>query len=160
MITGTLDEFPPSVNKLYKHFVMRKGGRQIVNRRLSSAAEKFKTRAGIALGRQWMFEDPLPQDKPLAANVVFYFPHLQNKGWPKHAKHRFKTQDVDNYLKLLLDVVKEAAGVDDNNIIDLHAIKREDEEHPRIEITLWELPDERYSEHYETGTAADSMEPA
>lgn len=127
---------PPSTNKLYKYYTIRKGRKSIVNRRLSNEAEKFKAQAGIELGRQWMFLTPPPDNTPLEVTLTFYFPHLQHKGWPKSAASRYKRQDVDNYVKLLLDVVKEACGVDDSNVMALHAYKKVDSENPRIEIDV------------------------
>ena len=123
---------PPSANKVYKTFAQ---GR-IVIRRLSAEAEKFKTQAGIELGKQWMFEVPPRENTPLEVHMVFYFPILENKGWPKSTANRYKSQDVDNYIKLLLDVMKVACGVDDANVMVLHASKRVDSENPRIEVSI------------------------
>lgn len=159
MLHGVINSFPPTLNNLYKFVTMGKGKRKFTKPRLTTEGATFKTRAGVELGRQWMFLDPPPDNTPLVLTVDFYFPALYNKGWPSKAATKFKKKDVDNYLKLVIDIVKEASGVDDSNIVALHAYKFEDKARPRIEVYIGEFHGRSESTD-ETGAEADSLGPA
>ena len=127
VLNATISTFPPSVNKLY---TKTKWGQT-----RSAAAKKFKLEASLELAKQWAFASPLPRDTPLELSLRFYFPVLQNAGWPK-TKTKYKKQDVSNYIKLLEDIIVSATGVDDSNHHAVHAYKLEDAKNPRIEVTI------------------------
>lgn len=55
----------------------------------------------------------------------------------------FKTaqrRDLDNGLKIVQDLVCEALGVDDRNVVAVELIKRVDSQNPRLEVTVSALP--------------------
>lgn len=145
-----IDDPPPiSINKAYTVFRGRTG--------LSSAGRKYKdaVRQQVA---QASFEWKLAWDAVyrdggfVELHMTFYLPLLQNGSWvpggvmtkprkrkdgtrPKpQARAPYQQIDVGNFLKLLEDGIVSGCGVDDAAHLDIHLYKREDIEHPRIEI--------------------------
>jgi len=124
MISMTFDWLPPSVNHVYMTVMKGKGRARIPIRTLTPEGKKFKNETTAELVRR--FPTELRIFKP---NVPFMvvgrlsFPNLLNKGWPDKAETRYKRLDADNRLKLLLDVLKDAAGIDDSNFLDIRVIK-------------------------------------
>ena len=50
-----------------------------------------------------------------------------------------KRGDLDNRLKVLFDALQGVAYTNDSLIVEIHAYRREDKSHPRMEVTVEEL---------------------
>jgi len=125
-----------SVNRLY--ITRKQDGRKA----LSKVGRAFQRTVINALIQEWgLLLEPDP-DKEYRLILHFYFPAVFSKGWPKKAKSRFRKIDQTNFVKFFQDCVATASGVDDANHTLVLTTKREDPEHPRVEIHLeeWEWP--------------------
>lgn len=47
-----------------------------------------------------------------------------------------KSGDLDNRLKCLLDALKGVAFLDDKQVVELHAFRRDDGRNPRVEVQI------------------------
>lgn len=129
-------ELPPTDNKIYVN--LRQGGRI-----LSGQAKKYKSKvkektARSAITSKLSFRPNIAY----RAEIVLYT-DIYTKGWPKHAKWKFRRMDTTNRTKLLLDAVTEAVGIDDCHITEVLVRKENDPSEPRVEFTLeelWERP--------------------
>lgn len=68
---------------------------------------------------------PLPG--PVALVLVAYRPR--------------KVGDLDNLLKPILDALKGMAFVDDSQVIEIHATRRDDKHNPRAMVQVWRIQD-------------------
>lgn len=50
-----------------------------------------------------------------------------------------KAGDLDNYIKVLTDALAGMLFVDDKQIVEIHAWRRDDPQQPRVEVTLTTL---------------------
>ncbi len=57
-------------------------------------------------------------------------------------------RDLDGGLKITLDAVCEALGINDNRVVDIHLIKKIDPLHPRLEISLEGILDWQFDEQF------------
>ena len=48
--------------------------------------------------------------------------------------------DLDNRLKVLLDAMQGVAYENDNQVVELHAFRRDDKENPRLEVMVQAVP--------------------
>ena len=74
----------------------------------------------------------------------------------------FKTpqrRDLDNGLKIVQDLVCEALGVDDRNVVAVELIKRVDSQNPRLEVTVSALSSWEFSPHQIEPIAALDLRP-
>jgi crossover junction endodeoxyribonuclease RusA len=74
----------------------------------------------------------------------------------------FKTpqrRDLDNGLKIVQDLVCEALGVDDRNVVAVELIKRVDAQNPRLEVTVSALPSWEFSPHRTEPTSSLDLRP-
>lgn len=129
---------PPSVNNLYHDQTFRggKGGRTLMTKRvLSDEGKRFKKETLAYIVKKFQ-----PQLRFFKKNTpyVFYYrfitPDLLNKTWPKTAENRYKRFDASNLVKVLEDVIVEAAGVDDSNYLTVVSEKRKG---PKEETHIW-----------------------
>src|SRR5210317_796212 len=60
---------------------------------------------------------------PLELHITLYFKSIENKGWPKKTKERYKRVDVSNRVKLLEDALFDSLGLDDKLIFSLRVTK-------------------------------------
>jgi crossover junction endodeoxyribonuclease RusA len=120
---------PPGVNNQY----VTVNGRRV----LSRAARGWKQQAQAAMSRVELppaFAATLPNGY-LAVFIDFYFETPMRR-------------DLDGGLKIALDTICAALGIDDRRVVDIHLVKRIDPLHPRIEVELealadWSFEDER-----------------
>lgn len=63
-----------------------------------------------------------PLDGPLSVSLAVYR--------PRHIG------DLDNTLKVLLDALRGIAFADDDQVVELHALRLDDKANPRAEVTL------------------------
>jgi hypothetical protein len=142
MIHLTLPWLPPSVNDLYKPVIKGTGFKKIAIQTLSAAGRKFKKEA-IA----YLVKNCQPQMrwfKPNGTYVMFTLfgvQNLENKGWPKTAKARYKKADVTNRMKVLEDVIAEASAVDDSAYL-LSICQKRSSDTAVTDVWIWNLDEE------------------
>lgn len=139
IVQAILEEFPPSINKLY--FSLPRGGKA-----MTTAGKRFVRKVTMQLQREWgpMLKE-FDQAEPYHVDIVVYFPDIINKTWPSVAKQRYKKRDADNLMKLLLDTIAKAIGVDDANFLKITMEKRMDPMKPRIHIYIHAHAEKRSS---------------
>lgn len=57
-------------------------------------------------------------------------------------------RDLDGGLKITLDALCQALGLNDNRVVDIHLIKKIDPLHPRLEIVLEAVDDWQFDNEY------------
>lgn len=123
---------PPSVNQQYRAL----GGPR-PRRVLTEEARRFRADARKVLAR-------LDPPSGLLAR-------LRGGFWGAYFDFYFPTplrRDLDGGLKIALDVIADAFGLDDRYVVDLHLSKYLDPLDPRLEVTLEPLPDWRIDREY------------
>lgn len=125
---------PPSSNNAY--FNLPNGGRA-----LTKEAKSYLLETKAHLAQNYRTElSQLKPDVPYGLYVIFYFPALENSGWPKTAKTRYKRLDATNRIKLLEDALKDVAGIDDSQNQAVFVQKRVG--HERTELFIWRWGEE------------------
>jgi crossover junction endodeoxyribonuclease RusA len=71
----------------------------------------------------------------LSVFLDFYFP----------TPHK---RDLDGGLKITLDAVCEALGLNDNRVVDIHLVKKIDPLDPRLDVTLESVADWQFDTEY------------
>jgi crossover junction endodeoxyribonuclease RusA len=139
---------PPGVNNQY----VTVGNRRV----LSKAAQAFKRDVGKLVARLRETGD-LPPETEDAFREAFLGVYLT---------FHFETpnrRDLDGGLKIALDALCRALGLDDRAVVDLHLTKRIDPLHPHLDVELEAIPEWEFDRTYiylgETG-AADGPPPA
>ena len=146
-LVATLEKLPPSVNKLYTLATKRAGKKVVAFQKRSIAANKYITWASTELAKQWGLSPiKLEPNSPHELTLIFYFPKIENSGWPK-TKTRFKKKDGNNYIKLLEDIIATACGVDDSATFDTHVFKRLSTGKPRVEIVISQIEEDILKDH-------------
>jgi Holliday junction resolvase RusA-like endonuclease len=141
MIHMKVDGLPPSANHAYITIMKGKGRSARPIRVLSTEGKKYKRETSAALVRNFPTElKVFIPNVPFAVVAQFHFSNLYNKGWPDKAQSRYKKIDVDNRLKLFMDALKDATGVDDSNYLDIRAQKVEGPE--ETHIWAWNMEEE------------------
>ena len=102
--------YPPSVNRWTRVV----GGRPI----LSAEARQYKQDAGVLA----LAAGVIPWPGPIAVSITVYRPR--------------KRGDLDGIFKLLIDALNGIAWVDDSQIVELHAFRRDDKHLPRAVVTV------------------------
>ena len=129
-----LSFLPPTINHAY---VNRKTG----GRFLSKEGKMFKESAAKILKAKYRdVLRGLDENAPYGLGVRFSFPAVENIGWPKRARRRYKKFDVSNRIKLLEDAFCNASGLDDSQFLTLVLEKRA-AEMPHTELWLWDYAD-------------------
>ena len=121
-----------SVNKLYSQ---RKQGGRVLNK----TGKKYKRLVMYQLVQDWGLIQPLDPQGEYSIMLRFFFPKVYTAGYPEKAKNRHKIIDVSNFVKFFQDCVAEVSGVDDATHMDMLIQKREDKEHPRVEVILQQM---------------------
>ncbi len=140
---------PPSINHQYTE----RDGRWV----LSREARHYKTHLQKAFKR--LKAAGKLQLKPLDISLPSLFSdhetqHLAPRSLPElflrlRLEFFFKTaqrRDLDNGLKIVQDLVCEALGVDDRNVVAVELVKRVDPQNPRLEVTVSALPSWDFSQ--------------
>ena len=131
---------PPSTNSLYSTVRTGAGGGTGTRRVSSSSARSFRKAALPALDLIDGSDDfeatlRLARESYWSVAVAVYFA----------SPHR---RDLDDVLKIAIDVLCEGLRIADNRLVDLHASKYLDPLDPRIEVEIeafsdWSFGDER-----------------
>ena len=137
---------PPSINHQYTE----RDGRWV----LSREARHYKTHLQKAFKR--MKAAGKLQLRPLETTLLSLFDDFSATR-PSHEiflqlrlEFFFKTpqrRDLDNGLKIVQDLVCEALGVDDRNVVAVELVKRVDAQNPRLEVTVSALSSWEFSPH-------------
>jgi len=111
--------WPPSVNSMYRAIPRGKHCQNILSRK----GREYKESALIAIACHNLPPGELDGDLQVTLDL-----------YPPDARRR----DVDNYSKVVLDVLTEGCvWHDDSQIADLHILKRpRDKDNPRVVVTI------------------------
>ncbi|GBC99782.1 hypothetical protein HRbin17_02313 [bacterium HR17] len=144
---------PPSINHQYTE----RDGRWV----LSREARHYKTHLQKAFRRlkaAGKFAPPAPEAPTLSLfDAELTAPQASDCFVRLRLEFFFKTpqrRDLDNGLKIVQDLVCDALGVDDKNVVAVELLKRVDAVNPRLEVTVqlvasWDF---RGAPHNETAT--------
>jgi crossover junction endodeoxyribonuclease RusA len=105
--------YPPSVN----HYKLRANGVTF----LTAAARAYKAECGLMA----MAQAGETFTGPVRVTARFYRPR--------------KAGDLDNRLKVLLDVLNGVVWLDDKQIVEIHAFRHDDKHNPRVEVEVSEV---------------------
>ena len=105
---------PPSVNRYWRSAVVN-GHAQVF---LSDEARAYKRE--VALLTRLIV--------PFTRNVVLNFTVFRPR----------RKGDLDNYEKALLDALKGAVYLDDDQVVEIHAYRDDDRLNPRVVLSAWE----------------------
>ncbi len=139
---------PPSINHQYTE----RDGRWVLSREARhykthlqkafkrlKASGKLQTKSLDALLS--LFADiETPHPAPRTQHEIFL--QLRLEFFFKTAQRR----DLDNGLKIVQDLICEALGVDDRNVVAVELVKRVDPQNPRLEVTVSALPSWDFSQ--------------
>lgn len=109
--------------------------------RLSPEGREFKNRCVDVVRRALTARafQPLPAEVGWRVLILVWMEKLETKDWRTKGKGgRFVRRDVDGFLKVLIDGVYEALGIDDRAVIDLHPLKLDGLGDERVDILLEE----------------------
>jgi hypothetical protein len=129
---------PPTDNSIYISINIGSKPRRI----LSNAAKKFKNQIKVAIARVLIENSGRIKDADFFNNesiyvfkISTYFECIENKGWPKKAKYRFKKIDLTNRNKLLIDSICENLNIDDSQIFKVLLEKKKGV--PRVIVHIY-----------------------
>lgn len=137
---------PPSANNAYAN--LPRGGR-----RLTKEGEKYKNETLAFFARTYRKELlTFKKNTPYLMAMTFFFDEIETKGWASgKAESRYKKFDATNRPKLLEDVFKDAAGIDDSQNLDVYLRKRSARDCPiavaghsieHVDLMIWDLEKE------------------
>ena len=106
--------FPPSANRYWRS---DRGGRPHV----SNEARAYKTAVGYMMNQI----GGQPREGAVAVRLDFYRPA--------------KRGDLDNLIKVTLDALIGYAYADDEQVTEIHAVRRDDKNNPRVEVEIVRL---------------------
>jgi len=146
MISLVIPGIPPSLNNAYFDRVVRapagSNHKFVVKRILSTEGALYKKETTAYLAQRYRAE--MAKLKPNNPYMVYFrfYTKVLNSGWPGKAKNRYRILDVSNGPKLLEDVLKDVAGVDDSctMFVGAHKVHAVEEE---TRIWIWDLEIER-----------------
>lgn len=124
---------PPGVNNQY----VTVGNRRVLSKPaqafkkdVARLIERSRASGAISAGTEHQLQGAL-----FGAYLTFYF----------ETPHR---RDLDGGLKIALDAVCDALGLDDRMVVDLHLTKQIDPLHPRLEMELEVIEDWSFDRSY------------
>jgi crossover junction endodeoxyribonuclease RusA len=101
---------PPSANRYWRVF----RGRAVV----SQEARQYKGFAGLF----YRNAGGTLHDGPVCLTMTVY--------------RARKAGDLDNFEKVLLDALRGLAYIDDAQVVEIHAYRRDDKDNPRVEVEI------------------------
>lgn len=103
--------YPPSANDYWRSV----RGRVLVSREARAYRERARLEAlSQRIGR--------PLEGPVFVSVAVYRPR--------------RIGDLDNRLKVMLDALRGVAYEDDDQVVEIHAMRFEDKANPRVEVEV------------------------
>jgi Holliday junction resolvase RusA-like endonuclease len=114
--------FPLSFNRLYKPVIVS-GVATLKKTTEARSYAKDCWKAILKQGFRATKKRKVPAG-PLVMDITYYLPDLQMR-------------DLDNLQKIILDVVSEALGFNDAEVIELHLKKTLARGRPRCEVLIW-----------------------
>jgi crossover junction endodeoxyribonuclease RusA len=124
---------PPGVNNQY----VTMGGRRVLskpaqafNKDVAKIVEQARAKGEIVPGAETALKDAL-----IGVYLTFYF-ETPNR------------RDLDGGLKIALDALCRALGIDDRAVVDLHLTKRIDPLHPHLDVELETITDWSFDQSY------------
>jgi crossover junction endodeoxyribonuclease RusA len=124
---------PPSINSQYvtvgRRRVLSKNAKSFKND-VRKQIERLRSSGQIPAALETEFRGSL-----IGAYLTFHF------------ETPFR-RDLDGGLKIALDAVSEALGIDDRMVVDLHLVKQMDTLHPRLEMELEMISDWSFDPQY------------
>jgi Holliday junction resolvase RusA-like endonuclease len=136
MIRLDVPWIPPSSNHAYLN--MRGRGRI-----LTKVGREFLTTTTAHFSQNYPKEMRIfKPNKPYVIALRFHLEQIENSGFTTgKAASRYKHIDVDNRLKLLIDALKEAGGIDDSQFLSMHPQKVQGTPE-RSTLWVWSLEEE------------------
>lgn len=104
--------YPPSANRYWRTW----RGRQVV----SEEARAYKAAVGLLARKAGL----KPTDREVTLVLVVYRPR--------------KAGDLSNRIKVLEDALTGHAWGDDAQVVEIHAVRRDDKDNPRVEVQILE----------------------
>jgi crossover junction endodeoxyribonuclease RusA len=124
---------PPGVNNQYvsvgRRRVLSKPA-QIFNKDVAKIVERARSKGEIEPTMEAALKDAL-----IGVYLTFYF-ETPNR------------RDLDGGLKIALDALCRALGIDDRVVVDLHLTKRIDPLHPHLDVELETISDWSFDRSY------------
>lgn len=114
---------PPSVNHLYKTSGSGRRTRRTMSKEGVAAKNKLQIQVGRALGIRTDDNLWVDSTSELKITGVFYFEKLYPSS--KSTKNPHLRVDVENYTKLIYDVISFVSGRDDSSFFQVHLRKVE-----------------------------------
>ena len=105
--------FPPTANH-FKAAIVVKGRARMI---LTKQAREYKAKVDEILWQAGL----MPSSGPISVSVSVFRPR--------------RVGDLDNSLKVVIDCLKGAAFYDDDQIVRLHALRFDDKDNPRVEVS-------------------------
>ena len=136
MIHLVLPTIPPSLDAAYRP-IIAKGHAMMV---LTAEGRKYKTKTAAYLAKKYVLQlGALKPNKPYALYARYHMP-VNNAGYPKNAKTRYKKLDATNRIKILEDVIADVTAVDDSH--HMISIQHKVQGEPKTEVWIWSLEEE------------------
>lgn len=124
---------PPGVNNQY----VTVGHKRVLSREASAFKKQVAAAVENAVSHDGALLAELEEMRgtPLGVDLLFHFPSPRKR-------------DLDGGLKIALDSICGALGLDDRDVVDLHLAKYLDPLHPRLELDLCAITDWQYDTKY------------
>lgn len=124
---------PPGVNNMY----VSVGNKRVLSKEASAFKKHVAAAIENAVSHDATLLDELEtmRETPLGIDFLFYFPSP-------------KKRDLDGGLKIALDGLCGALGLDDREVVDIHLAKYLDPIDPRLEADITPITDWQYDAKY------------
>ena len=110
---------PPSANHYWRDCVKQtRGGKAYVQRYKTAEAREYQ--AAVANRARLHVVEPLTG--PVTLTVTWF--------------RKIRRGDLDNRLKVLLDAMNGVLYVDDDQVVEIHAFRKDDRLNPRVEVEV------------------------
>ncbi len=124
---------PPSINNQY----VTVGHKRVLSREASAFKKQVAAAVENAVSHDAALLAELEEmrETPLGVDLLFYFASPRKR-------------DLDGGLKIALDSICGALGLDDRDVVDLHLAKYLDPLNPRVELDIAAITDWQYDTKY------------